>query len=323
MHEPPFAVQIELVEGCPLRCPFCGLNGIRGKNNNYKFMDPLTTLYTLARGMSRLGWTSRIELAMHGEPSLHPQLLKCVDTIREFLANPLMITTNGAGFLRGGSEGCRRIIEDLFVAGVTTVAIDDYKHATIVPKIRRYLAGLVPEHIRVHEYPRDGRPANPHARVRAQRLIFIEDITKATTGSHSHINNHAGAGAPKNDKGEGKRCAKPFRELSVRWDGSVALCCNDWRGAYVIGNVNDMSLSQLWQHPRFRAQRRALYHGMREYGPCKGCDARSTRTGLLPDKLGKESLPMPTLNDMKNVRAALADGPLTKPVLREWEKDDE
>lgn len=28
----------------------------------------------------------------------------------------------------------------------------------------------------------------------------------------------------------GKRCAMPFREMAIRWDGSVALCCDDWRG---------------------------------------------------------------------------------------------
>ena len=37
---PPYSIQIELVEGCNLRCSFCGLQGIReeGSDKRFKFM---------------------------------------------------------------------------------------------------------------------------------------------------------------------------------------------------------------------------------------------------------------------------------------------
>ena len=38
-QESPFAVQIELTEGCNLFCKFCGIRGIRKKPNDFKFMS--------------------------------------------------------------------------------------------------------------------------------------------------------------------------------------------------------------------------------------------------------------------------------------------
>ena len=67
------------------------------------------------------------------------------------------------------------------------------------------------------------------------------------------------------------------------------------------------------------AARVKLYHGQRDFGPCNGCDARSYRTGLLPDKFGKVSLPLPTKEVEEDLKAALSAGPYTQPVKRPWE----
>jgi len=48
----PYCVQIELVEGCNLRCDFCGLNSIRGKDNDFKRMST-DTAQRIAKGMPR------------------------------------------------------------------------------------------------------------------------------------------------------------------------------------------------------------------------------------------------------------------------------
>jgi hypothetical protein len=77
-QDPPFAVQIELVEGCTLSCDFCGVNGIREKPGNFKFMSDLMVMQVATRlqyAMRDHGWNPRIEFAMHGEPSMHPALV--------------------------------------------------------------------------------------------------------------------------------------------------------------------------------------------------------------------------------------------------------
>jgi len=333
-QEPPNAVQIELVEGCNLRCAVCGLNGIRGKDNDYKAMksDVLASAITQ---MVELGWNPRIEFAMHGEPSMHPDFNAMIWTARQ--AGPrfqIMMTSNGGGFL--SKPGPRDKVRGFFEAGGNVLAFDDYENANLVPKIRKALEPHIEQaadsknaailkfawepYVDVYEYPQNSN-GNPHQRdhISVKKLVFIQDLITASKGTHSHVNNHAGAGGPLNEKGVGKRCAKPFRELSIRWDGNVAVCCNDWRGMYQCGNVVKDGLDAVWNGPAMYAARQKLVIGQRDFGPCKGCDALSTRVGLLPDKLGKETLPKPGPATKRAIEAALAKKPYTKPVLRPWE----
>lgn len=317
-QEPPFAVQIELAEGCNLRCSFCGLNGIRGKENDFKVMTD-KVLQSAIKQMLALNWNPRIEFAMHGEPTMHPGFVDMVKIVR-WLAPKfhIMMTSNGGGLLK--KPGPVQLIKDLFDGGLNCLALDDYQDAKLVPKIRAALGNNLGEHVdaQVYEYPEDKR-GNPHARHHRRSLVFIQAIDAATTGTHSHLNNHAGAGAPPNDDGAGKRCAKPFRELSIRWDGNVAVCCNDWRGVYKCGNVVSDGLDTVWNGDPMRAARVKLYHGERDFGPCNGCDAKSDRVGLLPDKFGREDLPRVSAAVKRAIGAALEGDSYTKAVLRPWE----
>lgn len=311
-QEPPFAIQVELVEGCNLRCSFCGLNGIRGKDNDFKFMH-VHVIESIVRSIKKSGWNPRIEFAMHGEPSYYPSLGKALRRFRRRLPKSfMMMTSNGGGFLKNPT-----VLIDEALQHLNVLALDDYEGTSIVQKILQHYEG---DYEPIY-YPSDPS-GNPHRRrsLDSHELVIIQDIEKASKGTHAILNNHAGAGAPKNDSAQGKRCAKPFREMSIRWDGNVAICCNDWRGEFKCGNVLKMSLNEIWNCLAMRAARRKLYHGERDFGPCNGCDAISYRTGLLPDKKGLESLPRATSKDHHEIEAALAGEPYTAPVLRHWER---
>lgn len=330
LQEPPFAVQIELAEGCNLRCGFCGLNGIREpKLHNFKFMEP-ATLRSLCEQMMVLGWNPRLEFAMHGEPTMHPNYAGMIATARAAAPKlPMMMTSNGGGLIR--KPGVEANLKALFDAGLNMLALDDYEGANLVPKIRKAIGfgdvndsgerlPTVLDGVKTYEYPAqpDG---NPHTRrkVAEHVLTFIQDISVADKGTHSLLNNHAGSGAPLNYTQAGKRCAKPFRELSVRWDGSVAVCCNDWRGIYKCGNVVTDGLDAVWNGAAMFAARQKLVRGERDFGPCNGCDAVSYRVGLLPDKMGRTTLPPPDEATLAAIGHALRGEPYTAPVKRPWE----
>jgi hypothetical protein len=317
IQDPPNAIQIELVEGCPLRCTFCGLNGIREKENNYKFLT-FERAGEMARRIRESEWNPRLEFAMHGEPTMNPYMIEIFIEFRRLLPRlKMMLTTNGAIIARDPFH----TIHEIFAAGIDTIALDDYEGIKWVPKIREAIYGR-PILAEIFDYPANPK-GNPHTRYPGKRLVFIQDISIAEKGTHSKLNNHAGAGAPKNSSAAGKRCAKPFRELAIRWDGSVALCCNDWRGEYIIDYgdwvTRIQGLTDMWNSHLFYAARQKLYHRERDFGPCNGCDALSTRVGLLPDRMGKEDMPLPDSVTREHIAFALDGGPLTKPVLREWE----
>lgn len=312
VQAPPFCLQVELTEGCNLRCSFCGLNGIRGKENNFKFMTRGAATQLIDRLLEE-EWVPRIEFAMHGEPSANHDMIDIVRDFRERLPKQthLMMTSNGYGFLKDPT----RLIDEALLH-LNVLALDWYQNVMIVPKILEHYQGI---HT-VLRYPQN-KAANPHKRSKphTRRLVIIQDIAEAEKGVHATLNNHAGCGSPKNENAQGKRCAKPFRELSIRWDGSVAVCCNDWRGEYHCGDIWQNSLAEIWHGPAMVAARRKLYQGQRDFGPCQGCDALSYRPGLLPDQRGKATMAPPTAADQQTVAKALQGDPLTLPVLRPWE----
>jgi radical SAM protein with 4Fe4S-binding SPASM domain len=306
--DPPFAIQLEPVEGCSLACSFCGISSIRengadamlgthGKNSApYRFAE-LATIRRVIEEVMRLGWNPRIEFAMHGEPTMHPQLTIIVDEVRKLAPRlHLQLTTNGSGIMKDRAK-----IMQLMRYGIDLMVVDAYKHADFADRVRALLAEDCP--YPVFEYPAQPE-GNPHRRSKQKRIVFVHDISENETGNHQLTNQGGNSGGPLRAP-LARRCAKPFRELSVRWDGNVALCCDDWKGEYKIGNVLETPLDELWHHARFDAARRRLYAKDRAFGPCAGCDVTTPRDGLLPDKMGKKDMPPPDAASEQHLRQAL------------------
>lgn len=322
IQEPPFAIQLEPTEGCTLACSFCALQsirengadadlGIHGKSSPpFRFMN-LGTVHRIAHEVKRLGWNPRFEFAMHGEPSVNTLLSEMVRVVRRALPHAYIVVTSNGSHLR-----THEALWSLFYNGLNTLALDDYKHADFIAKGKPARKELLAEHkdIELLYYP-DNLKASPHTRHKGKRIVIIRDISANDAGTHQ-LTNQGGNSFHKVESFQ-QRCAKPFRELSVRWDGNVALCCDDWPGTFKVGNANDMPLDALWNHPRFWAARAYLYAGDRaSVPPCKGCDVRTHRNGLLPDKFGLEEMPTPTAAHAKLVKDACAGKQFTIKLTR-------
>lgn len=320
-QDAPFTIQIEFAEGCNVKvprsdgtkglCEACGLNAIRSGPGDYKFMT-VETAETVAKQIAASGWTSQLLFAQHGEPSMNPNMVELLTTFRKHLPKAYMVMlTNGGGFIKSGR------LNDVFKAGLNVLAFDDYEGAGLVERVPFEEADYPIKH-----YPSD-KEANPHHRTKKQFIVLIDDIKNATKGNHSKLNNHAGSGMPPNQDFWGKKCAKPFREVGVRWDGTVSGCCVAWRNEVEVGNTNDTDLETLWNGPVFQAMRRILITGDRKHIElCSGCDHPSYRVGLLPDKFGKEKLPMYTQEDIDTVAAAGRNQKtIVKFFPRSWHKE--
>ena len=318
VQEPPFCIQIELTEGCNLRCSFCGLQGIRAEGEkNYKTMKPETLVACLS-AVRDAGWKPRLEFAMHGEPTMHPDYVGMIRVAREHAPrSQIMMTSNGGGLLR--RPGPTANVLALFEVGLNILALDNYRGVGIVPKIEN---ALLETDLTVYQYPAnpDGNPHQRHNPRTTRFVSIVADIEESSKGTHATLTNHAGCGLPPLAEPLMKQCAKPFRELGIRWDGAVAMCCNDWRGMMKCGNVNDTPVDQIWQGSAMGAAREKLYAGQRDFGPCKVCDYTTYRNGLLPDNTGQVTVHRPDRQTEADIAAALRGKPYTEPRLREWER---
>jgi hypothetical protein len=314
----PFTLKLEPTEGCTLACWFCGIQAIRDngadratevhgtKSSPFRFMT-LETLALITDGLAKLGWNPRWEIAGRGEPTMNPDLVQMVSIIRADLPlATIILTTNGAGLFQKIDR-----ITALFKAGLNTLALDDYKHAAYLPKIREWIAAHCESP--VYEYPQQ-KEGNPYRRTKPkdQRIIILRDISEG--GGVRRITNqgdalHDAKTYPMDP------CAKPFREMTFRWDGRMSLCCDDWPGHYKVGSIHDTTLLDLWHSPEMDAARRALLQGKRVFRPCLGCDVQTKRNGLLPDKMGKDRDAMPFLQEHLKIAKTAASGPVQTPKL--------
>lgn len=314
---PPFSVQIEFTEGCNLGCSFCGLQGVK-KNGKGPFIHmEQDTLSRILSEIKRVEWNVRFIVAMHGEPTLNPNFLQMLSQIRqEFPKSIISIMTNGYWIVR--QPDMISAIQQIKNTGLNDLILDSYSDDGDAVKIDTYLQShendFELEHLNekgVTLYGKDYR----------RFRILVNPPIQENTQSNRHLCNHCGAAAPLDHSCDNKRCARPFREIAFRHDGSVAICCNDFRGEYPIGNVLNISIDDIWYSPKMESARKFLYNKDRSFKPCYGCNAISTRVGLLPDKLGKETVDTPTDNDRKIVTEATNTRPLSTINVREWDTD--
>lgn len=310
-QDPPFAIQLESVLGCNLSCDFCGINGIGygNKANGLKFMTPQTA-ECIAQQIAEAGWTSRLEFALRGEPLLNPEVGEVVAAFRQHLPkSSITLLTNGGPLVKDPLTK----INGLFDAGLNRLVIEQYKHAPFFTKIRERLPADLP--FPVVNCPADGQQPT-RMKPRERVLQFNSDPHDGDRGTYNKINNHGGYGdelVPYD-----KPCSKPFREMSIRWDGTVSYCCINWGGEGACGNVHEAHLQDIWNNERFHAVRQHLLHGMRTFMTCKGCNHPSYRSGLLPDKLGKrkDAYPVPAKNSKASrvIAAMEAEGFTEQPT---------
>jgi radical SAM protein with 4Fe4S-binding SPASM domain len=244
---------------------------------------------------------------------MHPELLQMVAMLGRLEPRELILVSNGSGLIKDTTVRINSMFED----GLTSICLDEYDGCDFVKRIKASYKGPHPIYSFTGEDGEKfrGKPGE-------KRIVVKEDVSHLTT-PYDKVNTHCGGGGPLPPGGNpaiAKRCAKPFRELTIRWDGNVAICCNDFRGVYKIGNLDDFdTLEELWNCEAFYAARQMLYHNSRDFNPCSWCDAISPRVGLLPDKKGKQTLPVPDAATMRAIGQAIAGMPYTLPVLRGWE----
>lgn len=66
-------------------------------------------------------------------------------------------------------------------------------------------------------------------------------------------------------------CYRLWQTFTVLWDGRVSLCCADFDGRNVLGDMRTSTLAEIWNGPIYRAMRR---QHLESGGPeiCRSCD---------------------------------------------------
>jgi radical SAM protein with 4Fe4S-binding SPASM domain len=95
------------------------------------------------------------------------------------------------------------------------------------------------------------------------------------------LHNWAGEIEKKKYSGEYLICPFPWNALIIYWDGSVLPCTQDFFGYYVLGNVKDSSLKEIWNNEKMvNLRKKLITREIEELNTCSNCD-RLRRKGFL------------------------------------------
>ena len=76
-------------------------------------------------------------------------------------------------------------------------------------------------------------------------------------------------------------CYYPFYQLMVDYTGDVLICPHDWGKKFVIGNIKDSNIIDLWISDKLQSAKEKLAKENRFFSPCNKCNVRG-------DVIGKE-----------------------------------
>ncbi|MFA5147254.1 MAG: radical SAM protein [Candidatus Omnitrophota bacterium] len=262
----PGRVEIELSGTCNLNCTYCPRKYMGGLNG---FM-PLELYERLIDEMSAYPDTV-VVLHRRGESLLHPRFIEMCDYIKGKFKE-VQIATN-ATLLDDAKS--RAIID----------AIDFISFSIDVPEIfdkTRIPARYADVESRILRFldMNKGRVLTQVSMVKTTETPSVnpERFKKIWTGKVNRIriyeeHSRDGKFGSLIKKRESRMpCVMPFYELLVYFDGSVGRCNHDWNGE-PMGNLNGMSIGELWSSARYEALR-AQHRDLNITDEvCRGCDS--------------------------------------------------
>lgn len=323
---PPHEINLEIVEGCALRCEWCGVRGIREDGDGTLRLASPSLWQQMARELAEMQWLSRVVISGRGEPLLHPRFDQCLDAFRRTSPRTVVwVETSGYRLVNPNLRqedpiffAAANRLASMVEAGMSAVLVRRRRGSERVWDVLSRRRDDLEQFVGVRVL--HGLLESPRHLRRENHIWLAPDNVRGHM-SHSPADNHAGAGAemgpwPTKGRRRTRACLRPIEEMAVRWDGRVAMCQDDYRGEVCLGDITRSGLWSVYYGDVARAARARLGGGLRDLRPCASCDHISDWSGWNKES---DQRTAPTSGHAVVMRAALARGSMTSPVLRRWE----
>lgn len=264
------SVVMEPVFGCNKSCAFCGLQ--RLQKREVKFM-PLHVAHKIGDELCAFTAKSiKVGLGMTGEPTLHPDLVRLLDRVGSIRTKQqTLMITNGIQFIKNP-----RLVLDI-LDRIDYIIVDLY-HDSPCQEIVDAIMSNTSRGVNVVDYYAQwvGKVsvfANHKRKIR-NTVILMDDVSVRTGEVRSRTIHNFGGNAPgmvANPIGSCKKvCVQPLKEIAIRWDGTIPICCLDMGNMFPMGHVGD-GLQAVWESKVAESARRMLRRGFRSFSPCCYC----------------------------------------------------
>lgn len=281
-HAPlPEIVQIESTNICNAKCVFCPRDDMERKQGVMAW-----DLFTrITDECAALGIT-HIRLHNYGEAFVDRKLTEKIAYAKQKGIREVGIISNGSLITPEIARGVVAAGLDAINISVDAAGKEVFEATRLGLKYDKVMAGV--EHIiEARQAQGRTRPKLILSFVR-QNNSTEEQAFIARWGARAdkiHITDlHNWAGTLNHESDVRYPCYRPWLTFTVLWDGRVSLCCADFDGKHILGDLKTHSIADVWNSDAYRETRRAhLDHG----GPaiCQSCDLPKKDSPLWIGKL--------------------------------------
>jgi sulfatase maturation enzyme AslB (radical SAM superfamily) len=264
----PDIVQIESTNLCNAKCVFCPRDEMH-RRQGVMDMDLFTKIVDEC---AELGIT-HVRVHNYGEPFLDKQLVEKVRYAKQRGIKEVGMISNGSLITEELAQGMIDAGLDAINISVDASGKEVFEHTrlnldydTVIGNIRtlarlRNASGkthpkLILSFVRQHDS--------------ADERAFIDEWR--TVADKIHITDlHNWAGTLNATSDVHFPCYRLWLTFTVLWDGRVSLCCADFDGRNVLGDLRTSTIQQVWNSPAYRSVRR---QHLESGGPeiCRSCD---------------------------------------------------
>jgi MoaA/NifB/PqqE/SkfB family radical SAM enzyme len=277
----PEIVQIESTNLCNAKCVFCPRDDMERRQG---IMD-MALFQKVADECAALG-IGHIRMHNYGEAFMDRQLVEKVRYAKRLGIPEVGLISNGSLITEAAARGMVEAGLDAINISVDAAGKDVFERTRLGLNYDKVIANIE-RLIRIRDEAGKRRPKLILSFVRQdnshEEQTFIEHWK--SKADKIHITDlHNWAGTLNHQSNVNFPCYRPWLTFTVLWDGRVSLCCADFDGHEILGDLRTATIKEIWNGDLYRQARRAhLDHG----GPsvCQSCDLPKKDSPLWITKL--------------------------------------
>ena len=253
---------------CNRKCVFCPRHDPKLYPNKKEYMS-ISLYEKIMRDLHTIDYRGEVLFSGYCEPLMHPQLFELISLTKKYCSeSKLEIVTNG-DFLTTEK------LDLFFESGLDNICVSLYDGPHQIAKFERMKqnAGL-----------------NNKQFILRIRYLPKEKHFGITMSNRAGLLNMGEIGIAPLRQPMRRSCYYPFYSFIIDCDGSVFLCPHDWIKKLKIGNLDEMSVFEVWNSDLMNGLRKRLIKRDRNFTPCKMCDVQGTLMGRKHFKLWKKYL---------------------------------
>jgi MoaA/NifB/PqqE/SkfB family radical SAM enzyme len=264
----PEIVQIESTNICNAKCVFCPRDDMH-RRQGVMSMD---LFKKVVDECAHLGIT-HVRVHNYGEAFLDRHLIEKIRYAKDKGIKEIGLISNGSLITEKVARGMIEAGLDAINISVDAGGKEVFEQTRIGLNYDKVIANIE-RIVRIRGELGRKRPKLILSFVRqnnsADEQAFIEHWRNVADKIHI-TDLHNWAGTLNHESDVNYPCYRPWLTFTILWDGRVSLCCADFDGSTILGDVNAASIEEIWNAEPYRQARRLH---LESGGPdvCRACD---------------------------------------------------